>query len=208
MRRPRPLRNTAFLNIPYDRKFETLYLAFIAGLCGFGLIPRATLEIPGSQRRLDRIFELIDECTYSFHDISRVELDRRPPHPAPRFNMPFELGLVVAWAKGRRPGHQWFVFEAVPHRLKKSLSDLDGTDPYIHRGKPDGVLSEIRNALTRSRHRPALVELRSIYDDLKKAATSAKKDGADLFEARSFADLVIAAKASARSRIASLRAEL
>ncbi len=200
MRRPRPpTRNTAFLNIPYDRKFENLYLAFIAGLCGFGLIPHATLEIPGSQRRLDRIFELIDNCSYSFHDLSRVELDRHPPHSVPRFNMPFELGLVVAWAKGRQPGHQWFVFEAVAHRLKKSLSDLDGTDPYVHGGTPDGVLRQLSNALTRSRHRPTLVELRNIYHDLKKAAAITKKGGADLFAARSFADLVIAAKASADS---------
>jgi len=166
------------------------------------------LEIPGSQRRLDRIFELINDCSYSFHDLSRVELDRHAPHPVQRFNMPFELGLVVAWAKGRLPGHKWFVFEAVPHRLKKSLSDLDGTDPCIHFGKPDGVLRELRNALTRSRHRPTLVELRNIYDDLRKAATVAKREGADLFEARSFGDLVIAAQASARTRIASLRAEL
>jgi len=92
-------RNTAFLNIPYDRKFETLYLAFIAGLSGFGLIPHATLEIPGGERRLDRIFKLINDCSYSFHDLSKVELDRHPPYSVPRFNMPFELGLVVAWAK-------------------------------------------------------------------------------------------------------------
>lgn len=46
-------RNTVFLNIPYDKRHENLYLAYIAGLCGFGLIPRATLEIPSGERRLD-----------------------------------------------------------------------------------------------------------------------------------------------------------
>lgn len=96
----RPL-NTAFLNVPYDKKYEDLYLAFIAGLCGFGLTPRATVEIPGSERRLNRILSLIKDCRYSFHDLSRVELDRRSP-PTPRFNMPFELGLAVASAKTRR----------------------------------------------------------------------------------------------------------
>jgi hypothetical protein len=69
------------------------------------------------------------------------------------------------------------------------------------------VLRELRNALTRSRHRPTLVELRNIYDDLRRAAIVAKREGADLFEARSFGDLVMAAQASARARIASLRAE-
>jgi hypothetical protein len=39
----------AFLNIPFDQEFESLYLAFISGLSGFGLIPQAVLQIPGSQ---------------------------------------------------------------------------------------------------------------------------------------------------------------
>jgi hypothetical protein len=88
-------KRAAFLNVPYDSKFENLYLAFIAGLCGFGLIPHATLEIAGSQRRLDRIVSLIRRCEFSFHDLSRVELDPIAPRTA-RFNMPFELGLAMA----------------------------------------------------------------------------------------------------------------
>ncbi len=68
-------RYSVFLNIPYDSAFENLYLAYIAGLSAFGLIPRATLEIPTSQRRLERILKLIQECAYSIHDLSRVQLD-------------------------------------------------------------------------------------------------------------------------------------
>jgi len=44
--------DTVFLNVPYDKEFESLYLAFIAGLSGLGLIPQAVLQIPGSERRL------------------------------------------------------------------------------------------------------------------------------------------------------------
>jgi len=86
----------AFLNIPFDNQYESLYLAFIAGLSGFGLTPQTVLQIPGSHRRLDRLTKLISTCQYSFHDLSRVELDHRRPR-IPRFNMPFELGLAVAW---------------------------------------------------------------------------------------------------------------
>ena len=68
---------SAFLNIPYDDAFQSLYLAYVAGITSFGLVPRATLEIPGGARRLDRIFDLIKSCRYSFHDLSRVELDAR-----------------------------------------------------------------------------------------------------------------------------------
>lgn len=132
----------AFLNVPYDSGYEDLYLAFIAGLCGFGLTPRATIEIPSSDRRLDRIIKLIRSCGFSFHDLSRVELDRHAPF-TPRFNMPFELGLAVDWARTVRAAHQWFVLESEPHRLEKSLSDINGTDPFVHGGSPRGVLAAL-----------------------------------------------------------------
>jgi hypothetical protein len=81
---------SVFLNLPYDARFRSLFLAYVAGNSAFGLIPRATLEIPGGARRLDRILALMESRRYSIHDMSRVQLDRRPP-PTPRFNMPFEL---------------------------------------------------------------------------------------------------------------------
>jgi len=101
---------SAFLNVPYDDAFQHLYLAYIAGLAAKGLTPRATLEVPGGVRRLDRILELIATCRYSFHDLSRVEVDTRRPI-TPGFNMAFELGLVVAWERLHPEGeYLWFVF--------------------------------------------------------------------------------------------------
>ena len=85
--------DACFLNIPYDDKFENLYLAYIVGLTAHGLVPRATLGVPRDARRLERIFKLIQTCRYSVHDLSRTQRDGTPP--APRFNMPFELGLAV-----------------------------------------------------------------------------------------------------------------
>jgi hypothetical protein len=88
--------NTVFINIPYDGRFQRLYLANIVGLTMLGLEPRATLGIPGGERRLNRILALIQSCRYSIHDLSRVELDRNSP-ATPRFNMPLELGMSVTW---------------------------------------------------------------------------------------------------------------
>lgn len=90
----RPSTRAAFLNIPYDEQFGDLYIPYIAALTAHGITPRATLEIPGGARRLDRIVELIGSCRYSFHDLSRVEIDPANP-PTPRMNMPFELGLAI-----------------------------------------------------------------------------------------------------------------
>jgi hypothetical protein len=118
-------RDAVFLNIPYDEQFTQLFLAYVIGIRAYGLIPRATLEIPGGARRLDRIASLIRSCTYSVHDPSRVELDPAPP-PTPRFNMPFELGLAVAFHWRRSAKHTWFVLETEKWRIQKSLSDLNG----------------------------------------------------------------------------------
>jgi hypothetical protein len=156
-----------FLNVPYDKKFERLFLAYISGAAAFGLSPRATLEIRRSSDRLDRILDLVRACRYSIHDLSRVELDRDAPR-TPRFNMPFELGLAVAWSrisKNRR--HQWFVCESVNHRLQKSLSDLNGIDPRIHNGKVGDVFVELRNMFTRPGRQPSVQQMWAIYREVR-----------------------------------------
>src|SRR3989442_12538480 len=172
-RRRRLPTNTAFINVPYDASYESLFLALIAGLSGFGLIPHATLEIPGSGRRLNRIVGLLRRCRYSFHDLSRVELDSTPPQ-TPRFNMPFELGLAVALKQTSRPPHEWFVFEAKAHRMSKSLSDLGGTDEHVHGGTPRGGLRTRTDALPRSRHRPTVAEREQTYAHVGKRAAAIK----------------------------------
>jgi hypothetical protein len=187
---------TAFINVPYDDRFQDLYLAFIAGLTAFGLDPRATLEIPGGARRLDRIFELITSCQYSFHDLSRVQLDRKRPQ-APRFNMPFELGLVLGWLKtSKTSDHTWFLFESVKRRVSKSLSDLDGTDPYIHDDRPKGVFRELGNALVRSADQPSVRQMTAIYRNIKTASPLIVRNAGakSLFEARVFRQLVVMAR--------------
>lgn len=169
------------------------------------MIPRATLEIPGSVRRLDRIVHLLLRCRYSFHDLSRVELDPAPP-ATPRFNMPFELGLAVALAKTRQRRHEWLVFETQPHRVWKSLSDLAGTDEYVHGGTPRGVLQALTNALVRRRHQPTVAELEAVYRDVSQYAREVKSRlrTRSIFGARAFRELVGAAQRSATGRVVSL----
>jgi hypothetical protein len=83
---------------------------------------------------------------------------------------------------------------------------LDGTDPYVHGGKPEGVLRELSNALYRGKNNPTVEELREIYNDLRGAASKLKReDGGSLFAARPFRELVVVAQISARQRISFLR---
>jgi hypothetical protein len=186
------IKEAVFLNIPYDPQFIKLYIAYITALSAMGFVPTATLGIAGN-RRLDRIASLIESCAYSVHDLSRVQLDRVAPM-TPRFNMPFELGLAVAWAK-EHSEHKWFVFESMRWRLNKSLSDLDGTDAYIHDGTVSGVMREICNAFVSSGNQPSVPGMMKIYRDLRRSQQRIMRNaGANsLFTARVFSDLCLAA---------------
>jgi hypothetical protein len=196
------IRDQVFLNLPYDANSADLFVAFIAGVSAFGLRPRATLEIQSGTRRLDRILGLLESCQYSIHDMSRVELDVTPP-ATPRFNMPFELGLAVEFARHHSGRHMYFVFEAVPYRIQKSLSDLNGTDAYIHEGTIEGVFRELSQIFVRELRQPSLQTMRRIYsglvDMLPKSLANA--GARDPFHARVFQDLTVFAAALAEETV-------
>jgi hypothetical protein len=160
----------------------------IAGLCAFGLRPRATLEIPTPTRRLDRILDLLSACRYSFHDLSRVQLSGG----APRFNMPFVVGLAVATTRWR-PAHQWFLLEAHPLRVQRTLCDLGGTDAYIHGDAPRRLLVALIDALVRAAKQSTLAELFRVFQLLSVEARGIRGKYGTLFGARAFRDLVVVA---------------
>lgn len=187
----------AFINLPYARTYEKVYLAFIAGVSGYGLVPTAAVRDPSSRYQLDRINELIVGSQYSFHDLSWMSLDNKPPR-TPRLNMTFELGLAVAHSRSAGANHQWFVFDTVPYRLDKALSDLGGIRPRIHDRSPESVLRSLMNALGRQNHQPTLANLVSIYRDVARMAQRIKADYSnDLFDTRPFADLAYVARQAA-----------
>ena len=198
----RPANDAVFLNLPYDDRFAELFLAYVAGVSAFGLVPRATLEIPGGERRLSRIWDLIRGSRYSIYDMSRVELDLVPP-ATPRFNMPFELGLAVAYQqsvnKNRNKQHTWFVFEGVNRRLQKSLSDLNGTEVYIHDGTAEGVFRELAQAFVTARWQPSVAQIRIVHGRLRAEMPRLLEDAgsATPFQARVFRDCSVFANAVA-----------
>jgi hypothetical protein len=173
-----------------------MFLAYIAGASALGLTPRATLEIPGSANRLERIKGLIAQCQFSIHDLSRIELDRSPP-PTPRFNMPFELGLAVGMTERPSRSHTWFVFETKARRVQKSLSDLNGTDVYVHGGTPMGVFSQLLNAFARDESQPTVKEMTRVLTALEDTMEIIlDRKGADNpFQARVFKELTVYANA-------------
>jgi hypothetical protein len=191
-----------FLNVPYDRKFQPLYLAYIVGLVHLGFQPRATLALPGGTRRLEKILGQIRQCRYSVHDLSRVQMDRHLPS-TPRFNMPFELGLAVDWANIHPSSHTWFVFESDPYRLQKSLSDLNGTDPHVHRQTVKGVLSELCNAFVRRQRQPAVPDMLATHRIVTRNLPRILHDSGagSPYEARAFQNILLATRLTVESRL-------
>jgi hypothetical protein len=180
---------SVFLNVPYDSRFENLYLAYVAGLTQLGLRIHATLAVP-NQGRLDRIVELIEESDVSIHDLSRIELSRG----IPRFNMPLELGLALYRSYATRGTHRVFVFEKKAYRMQRSTSDISGIDPQIHHGRPTGVMAGLRNIFYQA-NGTTVPEMISSYRAVRRRLPELRQNagGKSLFEASVFNDLVVAA---------------
>lgn len=186
---PLPDPKGVFLNVPYDEEFSSLYVAYIVGLCQLGLIPHLAFEIPGGDRRLNRIILLIQSCRYSIHDLSRVEISVAPS-ATPRFNMPLELGMTITWQILKPKQHTLFVCESNPFRIQRSASDLNGTDACIHDGTVQGVLRELRSAF-RHDQAPPVPQMLTVYGLVDSAIHSIfKKNGTrNLYSRSVFLDL-------------------
>lgn len=121
-----------FINCPLDPDYYPLLEAIAFAVCACGYVPRfASEKVDSGRSRLARIVDLIDQCAFSLHDISRTELN---PNQLPRFNMPFELGMALgrrySVAAGGAAG--LLILDREPFRYHECFSDLSGCDPLAH----------------------------------------------------------------------------
>lgn len=115
--------------------------------------------------------------------------------------MPFELGLAVALhLRGVR--HKWFVFEARPHRLLKSLSDLNSIDALVHGRSAIGVFRELTDAFGTQGPNVQPSMMQAIYRPLQDVADQLKSqfNTDSVFRRAIFTRLVIAARDLERRR--------
>jgi len=182
---------SAFCNFPFDADYRPLYLALMASLVCTGQTPRSVLEIPPSADRLERILHLLEQCAFSLHDLSRVQLSARG---LPRFNMPFELGLAAALAGRKSARHQFRLLEARPNRVQRSLSDLNGYEAFIHGGRPTGIFAAVCDIFTSFRPFPVGDRrgFRRVYQELTAFALQ-EYGRASLYTPDRFSRVVLAA---------------
>ncbi len=164
-----PVANAVFLNSPFDKAREALFVTEVATLVFLGQDPRCVLEVGETgEGRLARIFELMRSCRVSIHDLSRSG------NPV-RFNMPFELGLACALKLMHPMEYDVFVLDGRPFRTDRTLSDYKGRDPLIHNGTNDGMLACLLDIFTPA-NRDAVPEFRDAAKELRKSAETLKRD--------------------------------
>jgi hypothetical protein len=126
--------DSVFINVPFDRRYKKLFDALVFAVHDCGFVARgAREEDDGSQVRLDKIYDIIEECRFGIHDLSRVTLDSR--YRLPRFNMPLELGIFLGakrYGGAAQAGKSCLVLDRDPYRVKIFCSDIGGQDIRAH----------------------------------------------------------------------------
>lgn len=138
-----------FINCPFDDQYAPLFYAVVFTVLDVGFKPRCALEASNAgQNRLNKILEIIAECKYSIHDLSRTELDSSTQ--LPRFNMPFEFGLDMGckqFGNARQKQKNILVLDVHRYRYQTFISDISGQDIYAHYGEEREVIAIIRDWL-------------------------------------------------------------
>ena len=154
MKSPRDYNDNVFLNCPFDPAYKKLFVAMVFAVQDCGFIPRCALEEEdASQVRIDKIYNIIADCRYGIHDISRTELDETTRFP--RFNMPLELGVFLSakkFGENEQKRKNCLILDKEPYRYQEFISDLAGQDIKAHNNNPKEIVTVVRNwLLTASR---------------------------------------------------------
>jgi hypothetical protein len=144
-----PASKAVFINCPFDDGFKPIFRAMTFAVISSGFYPRCALDATdGAEIRVSKIAQMIGECDWGIHDLSRVEVDSTG---VPRFNMPMELGLHLGarlFGVGRHRRKRALILEAQPHRYDAALSDISGQDIEVHSNDPGEAIRHVRNWLS------------------------------------------------------------
>lgn len=147
---PADFSKNVFINCPFDSLYTPLFNAIVFSVHDIGFRPRCALEASNAgQTRLNKILDIISECKYSIHDLSRTESDSKSG--LPRFNMPLELGLDLGckrFGKAHQTEKVSLILDIKRFRYQKFISDISGQDIYAHGNKEKTIISIVRNWLS------------------------------------------------------------
>jgi hypothetical protein len=148
-----------FLNVPFDNQYKKLLRALVFAVHRCGLVARTAQEKDDSgQVRLDKIFEIVRDCQFGIHDLSRTTLDAGSR--LPRFNMPLELGIFLGatrFGNDRDRKKACLILDRDQYRFQVFCSDIAGQDIRAHSNEVSHALKAVRNWL--QTHLPASAAL-------------------------------------------------
>jgi hypothetical protein len=140
---------SVFINCPFDERYQPIFEAVVFCVSACGFLPRCTKELTdAADVRIDNIYNLIRECNYSIHDISRTEVVDQP-YQLPRFNMPLELGIFLGAKRfgGRSSQKRCLILDRAPYRYQRYISDIAGQDIRSHENSPRKAIRRVRDWL-------------------------------------------------------------
>lgn len=137
-----------FINCPFDDDYLPCFEALLFVITISGYRVRCALEeSDGGDIRLEKLCRLIEASDDTIHDLSRTEAGKLG---LPRFNMPFELGLVMGarlYGIRRQRSKRACIMVGRDYVLPRYLSDLAGSDPEAHEERPHEVIRIVRGYL-------------------------------------------------------------
>lgn len=146
----RKYEKSVFINCPFDAEYKPIFDALVFVIHDAGLFARSARDISnGAQNRYSKILNIIAECKYGIHDISRTEPDKK--YSLPRFNMPLELGIYLGCKSFGTTAHQrksCLILDRVAFRYQKFMSDIAGQDISHHNNNPRKAIRAVRDWLS------------------------------------------------------------
>lgn len=138
-----------FINCPFDSTYQPFFDAIVFAVQIAGFKPRCAREESNAAKvRLQKIMDIISECKYGIHDLSKTELGS---NGLPRFNMPLELGLDLGakrFGTMRQRAKSLLVLDKDQYRYQKFISDINGQDISPHSGSIKKAINQVRNWLS------------------------------------------------------------
>lgn len=140
--------HNVFINCPFDDEYKPIFDAIVFTIQLAGFRPRSALEASNAAtNRLQKIMNIVAQCKYGIHDISRTELGI---NGLPRFNMSLELGLDLGankYGDSRLRSKSLLVLDRTPYRYQRFISDISGQDVQAHNRSVRRVVTLVRDWL-------------------------------------------------------------
>ena len=134
-----------FVNCAFDLGFQPIFHGIVFAIIRSGFRARCALETQdGAETRFAKIQQIIEQCRYGIHDISRTESDGTPP--LPRFNMPLELGVFLGakrYGDARQKRKRALILDREQYRYQRLISDIAGQDIVSHNGNPADAIAAV-----------------------------------------------------------------